>query len=102
MSGAAAQRERAIEGHYAPTIASLYEDAEVAGANPHFHYILPGEALVARPSTPTGKGYQAFSDTYTRAIHRILTGEVAARAGLEAAQVELSKLAPRREVRRAN
>ena len=36
LTSAAEQKRRAIAGSYAPTIKSLYEDADVLAANPFF------------------------------------------------------------------
>ena len=52
LTSAEEQKRRAIEGSFNPTIAALYEDAEVLAANPFFGELYETfTSAVARPST---------------------------------------------------
>lgn len=87
------QKARAIELSSMPTIVSLYDDAEVAEAQP----IIPlwkdtlAEA-VPRPSAPTGLKYNEVSSKFWTAVHDTLSGKGTAAENLELLEVELTDL----------
>ena len=90
-----AQKERAIEGSFAPTIAELYEDEAVIQANPYYETlkdVFLGGA-VARPSTVSGKAYAEVSHDYFTAIHSILTGDASAAQTLAELEERLADMA---------
>ncbi len=90
LSSAAVQKQRAISGSYAPTIMSLYEDAEVLEANPFFAELRPIlERAVARPSASTGQDYMAVSGHIWDAVHRTLLGAGSPADNLRALQDRL-------------
>jgi trehalose/maltose transport system substrate-binding protein len=75
LTGVAEQKRRAIVGSYAPTIESLYQDAEVLAANPFFADL--GMVLadaVARPSSATAGQYSQVSTLFWEAVHNTLIG----------------------------
>jgi trehalose/maltose transport system substrate-binding protein len=87
------QTSYAVELSRLPTIASLYEDADVLEANPFFERLLPvlEGGSVARPSTVTADLYNQVSTAYFTALNEILTGQAtdaAARVEQLAQQLE--------------
>jgi trehalose/maltose transport system substrate-binding protein len=75
LASAAEQKRRAITGSYAPTIESLYQDAEVLAANPFFADL--GTVLadaVARPASATAGQYSQVSTLFWEAVHNTLIG----------------------------
>jgi trehalose/maltose transport system substrate-binding protein len=75
LTSEAEQKRRAIEGSFAPTIASLYQDPEVLAANPFFADLgTVLEGAVARPSSLTGAHYAQVSTLFWEAANRTLSG----------------------------
>ena len=76
MVGFEDQKMRAIEGGYNPTVAALYEDADVLAKIPFLGMAKTAfEESVARPSAATGKNYNRISRTFYRAVHDIISGK---------------------------
>ena len=70
------QKRRAIKGAYNPTIAALYEDAEVLAATPFFGELYETFTnAVARPSRVTGAKYNQVSSEFYNAAHEVLSGK---------------------------
>jgi len=87
------QKIRAIQGSFAPTIQSLYEDPEVLEAQPFFETLgTVLENAVARPSTVTAPQYAAVSRAFYTAVHSVLTGNENADDALALLEVELEEL----------
>jgi trehalose/maltose transport system substrate-binding protein len=87
------QKRRAIKGAYNPTIAALYEDAEVLEANPFFGNLYETFTnAVARPSRVTGAKYNQVSSEFYNAAHEVLSGKTEAAASLEALEGRLDRL----------
>jgi trehalose/maltose transport system substrate-binding protein len=87
------QKRRAIKGAYNPTIAALYEDAEVLEANPFFGNLYDTLTnAVARPSRVTGAKYNQVSSEFYNAAHEVLSGKTDAAASLEALEGRLDRL----------
>ncbi len=83
LTSPAEQKRRAIQGSFAPTIASLYQDPDVLAANPFFAdlaKVLPD--AVARPSAATGAQYAQVSTLFWEAAHATLNGYGTARDNL--------------------
>jgi trehalose/maltose transport system substrate-binding protein len=82
-----AQRERAIEGAFLPTLRSLYEDPGVLRADPFLSAIqsVPNH-VIRRATSVLGAKYTAASQIYAHGVHMILTGE--ADSSQEAAVME--------------
>ena len=79
----AEQKRRAIEGSFAPTIASLYQDPEILAANPFFAELAKVlEGAVARPSAATGAQYAKVSSLFWETAHATLNGYGTARDNL--------------------
>jgi trehalose/maltose transport system substrate-binding protein len=96
LTSAAEQKRRAMVGSYAPTIESLYEDAEVLAANPFFADL--GKVLadaVARPSSATGGQYSQVSTLFWEAAHNTLIGNGRAQDNLAWLEDRLSLLRSR-------
>jgi trehalose/maltose transport system substrate-binding protein len=75
LTSPAEQKRRAIEGSFAPTIASLYQDPEVLAANPFFGDLAKVlQDAVARPSAATGAQYTKVSTLFWEAAHATLNG----------------------------
>lgn len=91
MVGFEDQKMRAIEGGYNPTVAALYEDADVLKKIPFLDMAKTAfEESVARPSIVTGKNYNRVSRTFYRTVHDIISGkgDVAAEVEDMAKQIE--------------
>lgn len=70
------QKARAVERANLPTIASLYEDADVLAANPFFGQLFDtfNGGAVARPSTASADLYGEVSQKYYTALNEIISG----------------------------
>ena len=84
LAGTEAQKLRALQSSYLPTIAALYEDEEVVAANPFFAslYDVFVESSVARPSTAIGRYYSEVSAAYYSQINAMLAGEISAETAI--------------------
>ena len=88
LANVEAQKQRAINESNLPTIISLYDDADIAAAQP----IIPQWKdvflqAVPRPSAPTLGAYNEVSSLFWSAAHDVLSGNATAAdalAGLEA------------------
>jgi trehalose/maltose transport system substrate-binding protein len=88
LANVEAQKQRAINESNLPTIISLYDDADIAAAQP----IIPQWKdvflqAVPRPSAPTLGSYNEVSSLFWSAVHEVLSGSSSAAdalAGLEA------------------
>ena len=88
LANVEAQKQRAINESNLPTIISLYDDADIAAAQP----IIPQWKdvflqAVPRPSAPTLGAYNEVSSLFWSAAHDVLSGNASAAdalAGLEA------------------
>jgi trehalose/maltose transport system substrate-binding protein len=90
MTNATAQKSRAIDAGYLPTIATLYSDGEITQARPEVARLFDVyNNSVARPSTVTGNSYDDVSYAYYTAIHSIITGERSAAEALAGLEQEL-------------
>ena len=88
LAGPEVQKLRALNETNLPTIVSLYDDADIAAAQP----IIPSWkdvflSAVPRPSAPTLSHYNEVSAKFWSAVHDVLSGTSSAEdalAGLEA------------------
>lgn len=92
------QKRRAIEGAYNPTIAALYEDAEVLEANPFFGELFDTFVnAVARPSDVTGARYNQVSTEFwngdAQHAQRLDDGGPRARSARAQARAAVAQLA---------
>jgi trehalose/maltose transport system substrate-binding protein len=88
------QKSKAIERSNLPTIASVYDDPDVAAASefmPRLKPVFQGGA-VARPSTVSGEFYNSVSIAYHQQVNQILTGATEAAAAVEAIEAELNDI----------
>ncbi|WDQ99457.1 ABC transporter substrate-binding protein [Devosia sp. J2-20] len=93
LSSPEVQKERAINQSNLPTIVSLYDDADVAAAQP----IIPSWKevflnAVPRPSAPTKVKYNEVSSLFWSAVHDTLSGNGSAAENLEILEADLSEL----------
>ncbi len=93
LAGAEAQKQRAINESNLPTIMALYDDADIAAAQP----IIPRWKdvflqAVPRPSAPTKGKYNEVSAKFWTAVHNTLSGNGSAAENLEVLEIELSDL----------
>ena len=87
------QKRRAIKGSYNPTIARLYQDAEVLEAPPFFGELYGTFTnAVARPSKVTGEKYNQVSSEFFNAAHDVLSGKSPAADRLAALESKLDRL----------
>lgn len=85
------QKSFAIERSHLPTIASVYDDADVAKSSefiPRLKDVFNGGA-VARPSSVSGDVYPRVSSAYWTTVNNILTGQTSAADGLKALESTL-------------
>ncbi len=87
------QKRRAIKGSYNPTIAGLYQDADVLEATPFFGELYDTFTnAVARPSKVTGAKYNQVSSEFFNAAHDVLSGKSPAADRLAALESKLDRL----------
>jgi trehalose/maltose transport system substrate-binding protein len=87
------QKERAINQTNLPTIISLYDDPDIAKAQP----IIPRwkevfQSAVPRPSAPTKVKYNEVSSLFWSAVHDTLSGNGSAADNLEVLEAKLTEL----------
>jgi trehalose/maltose transport system substrate-binding protein len=87
------QKYEAINASHLPTIQALYEDADIAKAQP----IIPRWKevflnAVPRPSAPTKVKYNEVSNQFWTAVHKTLAGDGSAADNLAALEISLTKL----------
>lgn len=90
LSSAEGQKFRALESGHLPSIAALYEDAEIAEKVP----LIPRwkevfESAVPRPSAPTKGKYNEVSAKFWSAVHETLSGNGTAAENLELLELDL-------------
>jgi len=93
LAGPEAQKQRAINESNLPTIVSLYDDADIAAAQP----IIPQWKevflnAVPRPSAPTLGKYSEVSSKFFNAVHETLSGNGTAADNLAALEADLNDL----------
>ena len=93
LAGPEAQKQRAINESNLPTIVSLYDDADIAAAQP----IIPQWKevflqAVPRPSAPTLGAYNEVSSMFWSAVHDVLSGNKEAAVALEDLEADLTDL----------
>jgi trehalose/maltose transport system substrate-binding protein len=93
IASVAFQKQRAIERSNLPTIQSLYDDADVAKAQP----IIPNWKevflhAVPRPSAPTKSKYNEVSNDFWTAVHNTLSGQGSSEDNLALLEAQLTKL----------
>jgi trehalose/maltose transport system substrate-binding protein len=93
LSSTEVQKERAINQSNLPTIISLYDDADIAAAQP----IIPAWKdiflnAVPRPSAPTKTDYNEVSSLFWSAVHDTLSGNGTAAENLEVLEADLTDL----------
>jgi len=93
LSSKDVQKERAIKQSNLPTIVALYDDADVAAAQP----IIPNwkevfQNAVPRPSAPTKVKYNEVSSLFWSAVHDTLSGNGTGAENLELLEVKLTEL----------
>jgi trehalose/maltose transport system substrate-binding protein len=87
------QKRRAISSSINPTIAALYQDADVIEAVPIFaglDAVFMGAA--PRPSTVTGSLYNQVSTLYSTAVHDVLSGDEDAATAMTLLELDLQAL----------
>lgn len=87
------QKRRAISSSINPTIAALYQDADVIEAVPIFaglDAVFMGAA--PRPSTVTGTLYNQVSTLYSTAVHDVLSGDEDAATAMTLLELDLQAL----------
>jgi len=93
LTSADEQKRRAIKGSYNPTIANLYQDAEVLEAAPFFGELYDTFTnAVARPSKVTGEKYNQVSSEFFNTAHDVLSGKSPAADSLAALESKLDRL----------
>ncbi|MEO5619602.1 MAG: ABC transporter substrate-binding protein, partial [Cypionkella sp.] len=93
LAGPEAQKQRAINESALPTIVALYDDADIAKAQP----IIPQWKdvflnAVPRPSAPTLGKYNEVSAKFWSAVHETLSGNGSAADNLAGLEADLTDL----------
>jgi trehalose/maltose transport system substrate-binding protein len=93
LASAEVQKQRALIGSSLPTIISLYDDADIAKAQP----IIPRWKdvflnAVPRPSAPTKVKYNEVSSLFWSAVHDTLSGKGTGAENLELLEAKLTEL----------
>ncbi len=93
MASAEFQKQAALRLTHLPTIVSLYDDQEIADAQP----IIPRWKdiflnAVPRPSAPTKTSYNEVSSKFWSAVHDTLSGTGSAADNLEILEIDLDEL----------
>ncbi len=93
LSSTEVQKERAINQSNLPTIEALYDDADIAAAQP----IIPNwkeifQNAVPRPSAPTKVKYNEVSSLFWSAVHNTLSGNGTGAENLELLEADLTDL----------
>jgi trehalose/maltose transport system substrate-binding protein len=93
LAGPEAQKRRAILSSSLPTLPALYDDPEIAAAQP----IIPlwKDVLtdaVPRPSAPAKVRYNELSSKFWSAVHETLSGNGSASENLEVLELDLTDL----------
>lgn len=93
LSSSEVQKERAINQSNLPTIEALYDDADIAAAQP----IIPAwkeifQNAVPRPSAPTKTDYNEVSSMFWSAVHNTLSGNGTGAENLELLEADLTEL----------
>ena len=93
MTSADYQKQFAIKASHLPTIQALYDDADIAAAQP----IVPRWKeiflnAVPRPSAPTKGNYNEVSSKFWSAVHDTLSGNGTAADNLEVLELDLDDL----------
>ena len=93
LAGPEAQKQRALSEANLPTIVALYDDADIAAAQP----IIPRWKdvflqAVPRPSAPTLGKYNEVSSKFWSAVHETLSGNGTAAENLELLEADLTDL----------
>ena len=93
LTGKQEQKRRALEGSFNPTIESLYDDPDVAAANPFMVHLKDTFMnAVARPSRATGANYNKVSNAFYNTVHDVISGKVEASAGVEKLEKNLKRI----------
>jgi trehalose/maltose transport system substrate-binding protein len=97
LTSAEQQKFRALEGGFAPTALSVYDDPEIQenSASPLFEQLfttLSTNSATPRPSTVAGDLYNDVSREYANAVHSVLRGEQDARIALDDLEFELEDI----------
>ncbi len=93
LTSADVQKKRAIDLSALPTRVALYDDADIAAAQP----IIPNwksvfQNAVPRPSAPTKAKYNEVSNLFWSAVHDTLSGNGSAADNLEVLEGKLTDL----------
>jgi len=93
LSAPEQQKERAIALASMPTITALYDDKDIAAAQPLIPNWKPVfETSVPRPSAPTKVKYNEVSNLFWSAVHDTLSGNGTAAENLELLEAKLTEL----------
>lgn len=93
MTGAAAQKARALRASFNPTRPALYGDAEILKANPFMGELADTFShAVPRPAAATGARYGQVSHHFWNAVHDVLSGKAEPGAALRRLEQRLTRL----------
>jgi len=93
LSSAEVQKKRAIDLSALPTRVAIYDDADVAKAQPSIpNWKSVFQNAVPRPSAPTKTKYNEVSNLFWSAVHDTLSGNGSAKDNLDTLEAKLTEL----------
>lgn len=93
LTSAEVQKRRAVENSFLPTLKALYDDRDIAAAQPFMPNWKPiFQDAVPRPSAVTKVKYNEVSSRFWSAVHNTLSGSGTAAENLELLEIELTEL----------
>ncbi|MCU0892829.1 MAG: ABC transporter substrate-binding protein [Rhodospirillales bacterium] len=93
LTGAEAQKIRAMAAGFNPTRPALYRDPEVLRGKPHYALLADVlENAVARPSGVTGVAYNRVSSAFWNAVHDVLSGRTEAEAAFAELEARVERI----------
>ncbi|HEX4170254.1 MAG TPA: extracellular solute-binding protein [Bryobacteraceae bacterium] len=92
MTSRRVQVRRALaEGNW-PTLKTAYDDPQLRKSELFEIASEAANRIIRRPVALLGSLYPCVSDVYARGIHRILSGEIAARSGAQRVQADITSV----------
>lgn len=93
LTGAAAQKQRALEASFYPSRPALYEDPAILERNPFMAEMLGTlRVAVARPAAATGTRYNQVSNEFWNTVHTVLSGRMQADTALAELERRLQRI----------
>ncbi len=93
LTGAAQQRQRAVDASFNPTRPALYDDPQILDRNPFMPELRQAlDAAVARPAASTGTRYNQVSAEFRNSVHSVLSGRMEVTPALTELEKRLQRI----------